>query len=653
MAKTSLTSIRTARSLWRAVVGLLHRGANREQFTELLTHARQLAPGTPDREDLIHCIELAQGVKERLDLHQQRERGLLAVLESAQDLTAITDPDRILLAIVQRARKLMGCDVGYLSIYDPQQGAFYVRATDGAFSQNFKRVRVPLDVGICGFVARHKVPYASSDYGSDSRFPHTPGIDSAVTEENITSILGVPLLASASVTGVLFVGDRYVRTYTPWEKHILSVLAAHAALALNNAQLFEQTQAALRQASDTNQQLARHTAEADRAARAHERLTVLAARGGNVQDICQMAASILGGAVTAYDSGDHEIARAQDASQTVPDAAGPVSLDDRLHHALQDSRLAGRSVSVPGEAGAYCRIAAATGGLGGLMIRTAQPLRDADIRTFERSAMLASVVLLSRQQRESIAQTDMSSLVRSLIGSPDSRPELVTAQASRLGLDLASPLQLILLGQLNGKASHLARDLASTAAFQHCAIDAGSDTLALLANSQHVRALLAPLAEHTGKALRHPMTAVLSQIVSSADALRPTHHRLQACLRILSLLHSPPRLFLEQELSAYTLLLAHGRKRQDVLRYLHASLGALYQPDDTRKQALAHTLLTYLDAGHNAAATATALDIHLNTVHQRLTALDHVLSDWRLPARRLDIHMALRLWQLDGKLTPD
>src|SRR3546814_16680956 len=87
------------------------------------------------------------------------------------------DLDRVLRAIVQRARKLVGCDVGYLSIFDPSRGDFYVRATDGAFSNEFKQIRVGLEVGVCGFVARNKLPYASSDYGADSRFTHTSLIE--------------------------------------------------------------------------------------------------------------------------------------------------------------------------------------------------------------------------------------------------------------------------------------------------------------------------------------------------------------------------------------------------------------------------------------------------------------------------------------------
>src|SRR3546814_2410426 len=114
-------------------------------------------------------------------------------------------------------------------------------------------------------------------------------------------------MANEQVIGDLFVGHGYVRTYPAWEKSILSTLAAHASVAIGNARLFEQEQAALRQASETNQLLARQTADTRVAAEAHERLTALAAKGGDLADICTMASSMLGGCVVVYDEGEQEV----------------------------------------------------------------------------------------------------------------------------------------------------------------------------------------------------------------------------------------------------------------------------------------------------------------------------------------------------------
>src|SRR3546814_7024025 len=142
-------------------------------------------PPTPKRAQQIASLEIGIALKERFEQHQLRERGLLALIETAQDLTAITDLDQVLQAIVQRARKLVGCDVGYLSLYDPQRGDFYVRATDGAFSEKLRQIRIGSDVGICCFVARNRTPYTTADYEFDERFVHTRHVDTAVIDENV------------------------------------------------------------------------------------------------------------------------------------------------------------------------------------------------------------------------------------------------------------------------------------------------------------------------------------------------------------------------------------------------------------------------------------------------------------------------------------
>ncbi|WP_345797406.1 GAF domain-containing protein [Castellaniella sp. MT123] len=641
---------RAARMLWRRIVGLLHVDAGKEEFARLLEHARKLPAKVSDREDLIHCIELALTVKERIELHQERERGLLAVLETAQDLTAITDPDHILEAIVQRARKLLGSDVGYLSIHDTERNDFYVRATDGAFSENFIHIRVPRDVGICNFVARHRMPYASSDYGVDGRFPHDIGIDSAVVEEHIVSILGVPLLAGASVIGVLFVGDRYVRSYTPWEKHILSILAAHASVALNNARLFEQTQTALRQASDTNLELARRTADADRAAQAHERLTALAARGGNLSDICDMAASMLGGRVTAYDGGEREIACAGEPPQNPTTDTEAIDPDEgALHRALHESRIAGRSIEVRPDGRIRYRVAAATSGsslLGGLTIRTAAPLRDADIRTFERTAVLASVVLLSREQRESAGRQALSALVHELIGLPQDLMIKSGRLAMRHGLDPALPIQLILLaGTDAGAGLPTEWTPRTTAGLAHAIFGVVRGSLVILANSRHVPGIVRQLPGFLGNTWHQALTGVISDPVPAFSQVNAAYHRVLQCLRIVQALNYPQRLFQEAELALYALLLD---RELDLDTYLRATLGTLYSPRDRRKCRLARTALTWLDSARRPAATARTLGIHPNTVHQRLATVDALLPDWRHHPRVLDVHIALRLWGLAG-----
>lgn len=92
-------------------------------------------------------------------------------------------------------------------------------------------------------------------------------------------------------------------------------------------------------------------------------------------------------------------------------------------------------------------------------------------------------------------------------------------------------------------------------------------------------------------------------------------------------------------------LLLHNGDTATGRRFLDAQLGPV--GDGPRGDALLLTALAYLDEHGAVNETAKALHLHPNTVRQRLERLDATLGEsWREGARRLDIHVALRLWQL-------
>jgi len=59
-----------------------------------------------------------------------------------------------------------------------------------------------------------------------------------------------------------------------------------------------------------------------------------------------------------------------------------------------------------------------------------------------------------------------------------------------------------------------------------------------------------------------------------------------------------------------------------------------------------------VEHAQNAKATAEFLQIHVNTLRQRLEAIDNLLKDWRLGGRFLELHVALRMHLLRRKVHP-
>ena len=88
-------------------------------------------------------------------------------------------------------------------------------------------------------MAQTGAPYHTDDYQHDERFVHRDYIDHAVDGEGIRAILGVPLLVEGTVIGALLAVHRTVRPFPPSEVSLLTSFAAHAAVALENARLFE------------------------------------------------------------------------------------------------------------------------------------------------------------------------------------------------------------------------------------------------------------------------------------------------------------------------------------------------------------------------------------------------------------------------------
>ena len=189
-------------------------------------------------------------LRELIARQRAREAELSALYETANDLTAIRDVDTILAAIVRRARQLLHADMTYLSLNDEEEGASYMRVTDGALTQEFRTLRLPLGTGLLGLVAQAGAPYYTEDYQADARFVHLADIDDAVAGERIRAILGVPLVVEGRVIGALLAVHRAVRRFPPTEVSLLASFAAHAAVALENARLFAELDSAHRTMSE-------------------------------------------------------------------------------------------------------------------------------------------------------------------------------------------------------------------------------------------------------------------------------------------------------------------------------------------------------------------------------------------------------------------
>jgi GAF domain-containing protein len=623
---------------YRHILHLLDANKPASAFEKLAAEIRQgVAVGELPR-SMIDDVEIAFRLHDNFENKQKREKELSALYETARDLSALRNTDQVLQAIVQRARQLVGSDIAYLSAADPERNDFYVRATEGVISQEFARIRVHRDVGVCGSVARMRRPFYSSNYSSDAAFAHDPSIDQATREEGVVSILGIPLEVEAHVIGVLFVGDRYVRSYTPHEMAILSSLGTFAALAIENARLLEEARRSLQAAKDANAALKAKADDVEDAAAAHEQLTALVARGGSLDDVTERVGKILNGHAVVLDE------RRKPISGVLPDGLP----DELLVRAARESDQLGRSVQVHCEDGGVALVAAAIGGtvrLGSLVFKRRKAFSASEVRTFERSAIVTGIVLLSLERLAQSAHKSATDAISALVrGATDPFASGALRQIPG-GTTIAWPVTMMIVELADLSYMHVAAAARTALAGRNTLFAEFNGDLLVVTNSQDPMDLAARLSSQLWEATQRKLTIVISEPAGSVRETASRYDALRRCLGLIGGLGQRGRIVFERSMSMYSLLFS-DKKGDAVDAFIRATIGPILDYDLRKGGHLAATLLAYLDGGRSLQKAADHIGVHVNTMRQRLDLIGQLNAASLNPAYGLETHLALRMHML-------
>lgn len=614
---------------------MLLAGASREDL-DLVVAEAEVSGGTPEQlADLREQHALAMRIHVQMERQRSREAELSALYETARDLTAIRDLDAILAAIVRRARQLLHADMTYLSLNDEQEGASYMKVTDGALTAEFRELRLPLGTGLLGLVAQAGAPYFTEDYQADERFVHRDYIDSAVAGEQIRAILGVPLTVEGKVIGALLAVHRTVRPFPAGEVALLTSFAAHAAVALENARLFEQARAAVAAADEANAQLRARSEATERAAQAHDLLTDVLLAGGGVVEVADVLAEVLGGRLAVYDDEGRLIAGEGS-------TAGGVEERDHLEEAIERARASGRCTRT--DDGSWVAVAAAgEEHLGTLVLHTTEPMDLPERRTLERGALVTALVLLFRRTEAEAESRVRGELLSDLVSGRDLDPERLRERARQQGADLDGGLAVAVAEPLEeGPEQQVAR-VAGNLARELQGLGGTVDGLAVvLAPEEPLR-----LAE-TLRGLLGGATVGVAPCAGGAEGVTGAWHEARQTLTALLRLGRAGEASDPGGLGLARLLLG-GNGPGELEEFITRTLGPVLVYDAERGTELAETVEVWLTAGGSLRATAERLHIHANTVSQRLERVGQLLgSHWRDPAHRLDVQLALQMARLRG-----
>ena len=179
-----------------------------------------------------------------------RHKLLLRLVELSVTLNSTLDLDSLLQMITATATELLDCEAASLLLYDEKNPRLFFAAATGSDPAKLAEISVPIEGSLAGTIFRTNQPMIMNDVQQD---PRHYSLVSEHIKFKIKSLLGVPMPIKERTMGVLEAVNKRDGVFTSSDVLILSVTAAHAAIAINNARLLTATQRALEKVKETNQ----------------------------------------------------------------------------------------------------------------------------------------------------------------------------------------------------------------------------------------------------------------------------------------------------------------------------------------------------------------------------------------------------------------
>ncbi len=167
---------------------------------------------------------------------QEQLAQLTSLLEVSQLLTSSLEIDELLRLILAAVSRLMEADSSSLLLVDATTDDLVYRVPVGAADDRLREVRLKAGEGVAGWVVKERRPVLLNQAEQDPRVQVTSNKLGYVAPPR--SVLAVPLQDRDRVTGAIEVLNRVKeRQFTQQDQDLLCAFAAHASVALRNAQL--------------------------------------------------------------------------------------------------------------------------------------------------------------------------------------------------------------------------------------------------------------------------------------------------------------------------------------------------------------------------------------------------------------------------------
>jgi sigma-B regulation protein RsbU (phosphoserine phosphatase) len=154
--------------------------------------------------------------------------------EIGRDVAAVLDLDELFARIAQSMRRVIDYRTFGIWLLNAERAELEIKHAVH-YGDHIQQTRIPLGEGLVGYAALHGEPVLVADVSQDPRYINVVA--------DVRSELAIPMLLKDRCIGVLDLESPELDAFTKRDVEILTLLASQAAVAIENARLYETVRA--------------------------------------------------------------------------------------------------------------------------------------------------------------------------------------------------------------------------------------------------------------------------------------------------------------------------------------------------------------------------------------------------------------------------
>ena len=197
-------------------------------------------------QNLTYLSQALERIGKKIGEHEEERQDLLALADISQVVNSTLDLNTVLQIVMDTIIRLTGAERGFLMLRD-EAGELQIRIARNWEQASLNPSEFAISRTVINRVAAEGKPVLTTNAQEDDRFVG----QASIIAFSLRSILCVPLRVKEKVIGVIYTDNR-IKTglFSEKERNLLNAFANQAAVAIENARLFESVRRTLAEVTE-------------------------------------------------------------------------------------------------------------------------------------------------------------------------------------------------------------------------------------------------------------------------------------------------------------------------------------------------------------------------------------------------------------------